>query len=283
MSRFTLRLAITLQAAISAGDGLALIALANRVYAELARILGRCGGVPCADGADHHAVPVRRAAARPAAHQASAGERRGRRGCRRAGAGRGEQRAGHARPRLRLRRLRRDPAAWTRRRRAATGRRHRDRPGKQLSSGGDLGRVLGRPAAGGAADLHRWLGRRLSCRRRALRTRRGRALGASAGPSADRSRRSGRYRCSATVVRGTAGGLQLPARGPRGGDAGANRRRGRRLREHGGGSRGGVRRARAEGRARRVLPAGRGLDGRYGRRHPGRGPGCRCAGWCRPR
>lgn len=32
MSRFTLRLAITLQAAISAGDGLALIALANRVY-----------------------------------------------------------------------------------------------------------------------------------------------------------------------------------------------------------------------------------------------------------
>ena len=32
MSRFTLRLAIALQAAISAGDGLALIALANRVY-----------------------------------------------------------------------------------------------------------------------------------------------------------------------------------------------------------------------------------------------------------
>jgi MFS family permease len=32
LSRFTLRLAITLQAAISAGDGLALIALANRVY-----------------------------------------------------------------------------------------------------------------------------------------------------------------------------------------------------------------------------------------------------------
>lgn len=32
MSRFTLRLAIGLQAAISAGDGLALIALANRVY-----------------------------------------------------------------------------------------------------------------------------------------------------------------------------------------------------------------------------------------------------------
>ena len=32
MSRFTLRLAIALQAAISAGDGLAMIALANRVY-----------------------------------------------------------------------------------------------------------------------------------------------------------------------------------------------------------------------------------------------------------
>jgi MFS family permease len=32
LSRFTLRLAITLQAAISAGDGLAMIALANRVY-----------------------------------------------------------------------------------------------------------------------------------------------------------------------------------------------------------------------------------------------------------
>jgi MFS family permease len=32
LSRFTLRLAIALQAAISAGDGLAIIALANRVY-----------------------------------------------------------------------------------------------------------------------------------------------------------------------------------------------------------------------------------------------------------
>jgi len=32
LSRFTLRLPIVLQAAISAGDGLAIIALANRVY-----------------------------------------------------------------------------------------------------------------------------------------------------------------------------------------------------------------------------------------------------------
>jgi hypothetical protein len=32
LSRLTFRLAIALQAAISAGDGLALIALANRVY-----------------------------------------------------------------------------------------------------------------------------------------------------------------------------------------------------------------------------------------------------------
>ncbi len=102
MSRFTLRLAITLQAAISAGDGLALIALANRVY--------QSSHASWAVAALFLAMTVPITTLPPIAG-------------------------------LLLDRL---PT--------------RDRPGQQLSPGGDLGRILRQPAAGGPADLHRGFG-----------------------------------------------------------------------------------------------------------------------------
>ena len=182
--RLALPLAFVLQVAISAGDGLAMVALASRVYlgshaswAVAAVFLAVT--VPITALAPVAGLLLDRFRPKPVLVAAAAGQALVALAITQA-----RRHQAGARPGHRVRPLRGRAPAGARRHRAAAGRTDGGDPGERLPAGSHLGRLHRRPAAGGRADRGRRHRAGAGRGRRRLRARRGRAWWHSRWPPA---------------------------------------------------------------------------------------------------